>query len=64
MITDKFDNVVSEKEFAAMVGLSLSNVRRRRYRKELPYIRIDRRVCYRISDAERFIESHRRNTSS
>jgi excisionase family DNA binding protein len=56
-----FNPTISEKQFALLVGISVANVRRRRYAGELSHIRIGRRVLYRYSDVEQFLERNIRH---
>ncbi len=50
---------LTEPEFAAIVGLSVAFLRELRRQGRVPYIRINRRVLYLKTDAERFLEQHR-----
>ncbi len=50
---------LTEPQFAAIVGLSVAFLRELRRQGRVPYIRINRRVLYLKTDAERFLEQHR-----
>jgi hypothetical protein len=50
---------LTEPQFAAIVGLSVAFLRELRRQGRVPYIRVNRRVLYLKSDAQRFLDDHR-----
>ncbi len=57
--TEAASYTLTEPQFAAIVGLSVAFLRELRRQGRVPHIRVNRRVLYLKSDAERFLEQHR-----
>jgi hypothetical protein len=57
--TSAASHTVTEPQFAAIVGLSVAFLRELRRQGRVPHIRINRRVLYLKSDAQRFLDDHR-----
>jgi hypothetical protein len=58
------EHLVSEAEFAKIIGRSLVTVQRDRYkRRGCPFVRLGRLVRYRPADIRSYIESNRRAKS-
>lgn len=52
------DRVLTEPEFSQKIGLSLTTVRRKRWRGELEYIQLsENRVGYRESYADKLLDT-------
>ncbi len=49
----------TENQFAQLVGLSLSTVRKLRADGRVPHARIGKRILYTQSDVEAFLAAHR-----
>jgi excisionase family DNA binding protein len=54
----------TETQFAQLLGLSLSTVRKLRSQGRVPHSRIGKRVLYTQSDVEAFLAAHRRTPVS
>jgi hypothetical protein len=59
-----FDNsaakfTITEKQFAAAVGLSPQLIAQLRKQGRIPHVRVNSRVLYLRADAERFLQQHR-----
>jgi predicted site-specific integrase-resolvase len=50
---------LTEEQFANAVGISIAFLRELRRAGRVPHVRINRRVLYLKTDAERFLEQHR-----
>jgi predicted site-specific integrase-resolvase len=50
---------LTEEQFANAVGISIAFLRELRRQGRVPHVRINRRVLYLKTDAERFLEQHR-----
>ncbi len=57
--TEAASYTLTEPQFAAVVGLSVAFLRELRRQGRVSHIRVNRRVLYLKSDAERFLEQHR-----
>jgi hypothetical protein len=57
--TSAVSYTLTEPQFAAIVGLSVAFLRELRRQGRVPHIRINRRVLYLKSDAQRFLDDHR-----
>ncbi len=49
----------TEIQFAQLVGLSLSTVRKLRSRGRVPHVRLGKRILYTQADVESFLAAHR-----
>ena len=60
MIPKTLSQALDEKAAASYTGLSVRTLQKRRFERQgPPYIKLGRRVAYRLEDLDNFLEAHR-----